>query len=85
MRIELRGGGPGFETVERIDVPDHPVASDLDAMQRQWDLERLRDRLGSLRRAHPTPDRKQGQLISRVKKAIATMQGHLAVWKVQQS
>lgn len=87
IRIELHGGGPALETLERIEVTDDPIASDLDAMQRQWDLDRLQDRMAQLQ-SQPRPARRtfEGrQTLARIQRAIDQLRGQLDVWKVQNS
>lgn len=86
-RVQLPSVIPGVSTLERIEVTDDPIASDLDAMQRQWDLDRLQDRMAQLQsQSRPARRTFEGrQTLARIQRAIDQLRGQLDVWKVQNS
>ena len=89
MKVEVLDQALGpYWPFERIEVVNHPVASNLDAMHREWDLGRLSARRAALiskRPGNPKEARTLQAKVRRVERAMKTIQGHLAVWKVQQS
>ncbi len=89
MKVEVLDQALGaYSSFERIEVVDRPIASDLDAMQREWDLGRLSGRRAALMSKRPGSPKEARTLrakIRRVERAMQTIQGHLDVWKVQPS
>jgi len=76
---------------ETVDVPDDPVASDLDAMQRRFSLDSLERHQERLKvqvfckvaeRTALSPDqlKKKRRELARIDRAIAMLRGQLAVW-----
>jgi hypothetical protein len=85
-RVQVPSWVPGVSTYDRIEVSDDPIASNLDAMQREWDLGRLQDRLQSLEvLARQGRTRVDPTRLDRLRRAIKQVQDQLAVWKVHQS
>jgi len=89
MKVEVLDQALGpYWPFDHLEVVDRPVASNLDEMHREWDLGRLsawRAALISKRPGNPKEARTLQAKVRRVERAMKTIQGHLAVWKVQQS
>lgn len=81
-RAEFGGGQVTIR--ETIEVPDAPVASDLDAMQRRHSLDSLelhrRCLAGQLGPASPNQRQKISRELARMDKALEQLRGQLAVW-----
>jgi hypothetical protein len=80
-----------FRTV--VEVDDDPIASDLDVVEREWQLDTLKSQLFMLRTGFPgrryarvslsAELKKHQRNVRRLNQAIAMLEAQLAVWKVQ--